>query len=195
MNCVGETTPDPKQTWFDETETHGTGNALTPKSMAAFTSKQYIVTLQPNIESINENLGLQHFGLQAKALNKCFHISKMEEDGDVIPRSARSDFNLRVSAKTEKTQELISLEADTAVFIEQVRKTFKDMVIKATKIEYQFLKIQIATDLVSSFRLATKAFLITDGIFQPSTLTLLSIQFLVLAHIKIVPTLVVYLKC
>jgi hypothetical protein len=127
--------------------------------MAAFIIKHYIVTIQPNISYITQKLGLQ-----AKALNKCFHISKMEDDNDFIPHLARNEFTFRVSVKTEKTQEFISLLEDTAVIVKQVRKKFKDLAIKATKIEYQVLNIQIATDLDSSFRLSTKSLLIADGI-------------------------------
>jgi hypothetical protein len=87
----------------------------------------------------------------------------MEDDDDFITRSARGDFTSRVSAKTNNNQEFISLQVYTAVIVEQVRKRLKDLVIKANEIEYQVPKIRIATDVASSFRLATKAFLIADG--------------------------------
>jgi hypothetical protein len=102
MDRTEETNPAPKRTWFDVTPTSGTGAAQTLKVMAAFTIKQYIVTLQPNITTITKKLGLQHIGLQARVFNKNFQVGKMEDDADFIPRLAQTEFSLKVSKKTEK---------------------------------------------------------------------------------------------
>jgi phosphomevalonate kinase len=59
---------------------------------------------------------------------------------------------------------LIDPKAETESIVQKVREKYKEQVIKATKIELQVMKNQITTDLASSTCLATKDFLIADGI-------------------------------
>jgi hypothetical protein len=89
MITITENTASTKRTRFDESTSAGTAEVTSPKALAANQVNAYIMSLQQYIGSILEKLGLSHIGIQAKALNKSFHITKMEEYEESIPRSAR----------------------------------------------------------------------------------------------------------
>jgi hypothetical protein len=89
MTTATEDTIATKRTRFNVSASAGTAEATSPKALAVNQVKAYIMSLQQDIGSILEKLGLRHIGLQAKDLNKSFHITKMEDDEDFIPCSAR----------------------------------------------------------------------------------------------------------
>jgi hypothetical protein len=103
MTSATETTATTKRARFDESASAGKAEATSPKALAANQVKAYIVSLQQDIGSILKKLGLNHISLQAKALNKSFHITKMEDDEEIIPRSARIEFTYKMPKKAEET--------------------------------------------------------------------------------------------
>jgi hypothetical protein len=164
MTSAAETTTTTKRTRFDPSASAGKVEATSPKALAANQVKAYIVSLQQDIGSILEKLGLNRISLQAKALNKSFHITTMEDDEDFIPRSDRIEFSYKMSKKAEEKPEFIALQEETIPLIIQIRKQLKTKVLAATKIELQVLQAEVLTDLAKAIRITTQAFLLQDGI-------------------------------
>jgi hypothetical protein len=112
--------------------------------------KAYILSLQQDIGFILEKLGLSHISLQAKYLNKSFHIIKMEDDEEFIPRSARIEFSYKMSKKAEEQPEFIALQEETTPLIIQIQKQLKADVLTATKIEIAVVQAEVVTDLAKA---------------------------------------------
>jgi hypothetical protein len=164
MTSATETTATTKRTRFDASASAGKAEATPPKALAANQVKAYIVSLQQDIGSILEKRGLNHISLQAKALNKSFHITKMEDDEEFIPHSARIEFTYKMSKKAEEKPEFIALQEETIPLIVHIRKQLKTKVLAATKIELQVVQAEVVTDLAKAIRITTQAFLLQEGI-------------------------------
>jgi hypothetical protein len=134
-----------------------------PKALAESFIRSHVASLQPQLATILEKLGIQHLNLLAKADNKDTMISKMESDPAFIPRSARLDFTLHMSKKAEATAEYHALHEETEKLLQSIRLGLKRQVIAATKIEYNVLRQEIRLDLARSLRIITRAFLIGDS--------------------------------
>jgi hypothetical protein len=164
MTSATETTATTKRTRFNTPATTGTAEATPPNALTDNQGKTYIVLLQQDIGSILEKLGLNHISLQAKALNKSFHISKMEDDEEFIPRSAHTEFSYKMSKKAEEKPEFIALQEDTFPLDIQIRKQLKTKVLAATKIELKVVQAEVLTDLAKAIRVTAQAFILQDGI-------------------------------
>jgi hypothetical protein len=111
-----------------------------------------------------KKLGLNHISLQVKALNKSLHISKMEDDEEFLPRSARIEFSYKMLKKAEKKPEFIVLQEETIPLVIQIRKQIKTKVLAATKIELKVVQAEVVTNLAKAIRITAQAFLLQDGI-------------------------------
>ena len=84
-----------------------------PKTLAETFIRSHVASLQPQLASILEKLGIQHVSLLAKAHNKDSVISQMESDPAFIPHSARLECTLNMSKKAEATTEFQILHEET----------------------------------------------------------------------------------
>jgi hypothetical protein len=134
-----------------------------PKALAESFIRSHVVSLQPQLATILEKLGIQHLNLLAKAYNKATVIHRMESDPAFIPRSARLEFTLHMSKKAEATAEYQALHEETERMLETFRLGLKRQVVSAGKIEYKVLCQDIQTDLAQSLRIITRAFLIGES--------------------------------
>jgi hypothetical protein len=164
MTSATETTTTTKRTRFDASASAGTAEATSPNALAANQVKAYILSIQQDIGSILEKLGLNHISLHAKALNKSFRISKMEDDEEFILRSARIEFLYKMSKKAEEKPECIALQEETIPLVFQIRKQLKTKVLAATKMELKVVEAEVVTNLIKAIQITAQAFLLQDGI-------------------------------
>jgi hypothetical protein len=68
-------------------------SASTPKAIADAFIKTHVTSLQPQLASILEKLGLQYLDLLHSLYNKKSQISKMESNEEFIPCLAQIDLN------------------------------------------------------------------------------------------------------
>jgi hypothetical protein len=134
-----------------------------PKTLAESFIRSHVVSLQPQLATILEKLGIQHVNLLAKAHSKATVIQRMEADPSFIPRSARIEFSINLSKKAEATAEFQTLHAETERMLQDFRLGLRRQVISAAKIEYNVLSHEIQTDLAMSLRIVTQAFLIGES--------------------------------
>ena len=71
---------------------------------------QHIAMLKPTLQTIFEEVAMDHIKILVKAENKRFHISKMVDEEDFIPRSARIKFDLKMSKKVDELPEFKTLK-------------------------------------------------------------------------------------
>jgi hypothetical protein len=152
---------------FDATSAQaGTGDPTratqTPIALADSFVKKHVMSLQPQLASILEKLGLQHVALLHKLQNKKVQITRMEGDEEFIPRSARIDFGFHMSKRAEERPEFLALQEETNSHITDFRKFLRQQIIKATRIEMTTLTEEIQVGYSKAIRLATEAFLVSD---------------------------------
>jgi len=123
---------------------------------------RHIATLKPTLQPILEEVAMDHIRILVKAENKRFHISKMEDEEDFIPRSARLKFDLNVSKRTDELPEFKTLKGSTEVSIMDFQKKLKADIIAATRLELKLLHQQALEDLCQAIGSITEAFLIID---------------------------------
>ena len=78
-------------------------NPTAPLGIAESTVRTHLESLHPNLASILLQPSLDYIKNQAQAFHKMKQITRMTDEVDVIPRSARVAFQFNVSAAAEKS--------------------------------------------------------------------------------------------
>ena len=157
-----------KRVRFDATSAHApngdplTATASTPKAIADSFITNHVVSLQPQLASILEKLGLQHLDLLHVFHNKKSQLTRMESNEEFIPRSARIEFKFHMSKNAEERPEFLALQEETDSHIATFRIFLRGQIIKATKIESMTIVENINIGFVKAIRVCTEAFLIGD---------------------------------
>ena len=134
--------------------------------------KFHLESLQPNLATILEKLSLDFVRLLAKAYNKEKQISRMANEDDLIPRSARVAFEFNVSNKAEKSPAFIQLKTETATLIDQFQRNLKAKIVEVTTLELSILRDDITEEFVKNIRFITQVFITNDGL-RPSDVDLI----------------------
>ena len=142
---------DPTANPIPSTE-HATQQPKAPKALAIAFVKSHAASLQPQVASILEQLGISHLNLLSKKYNKDTQIQKMEQNKEFLPRSARIDFTLNVSEKATSSAQFQQLVADTETKTQEFCFFLKKQIIAATKIESQILLDEIQDQFIESLR-------------------------------------------
>ena len=141
-----------------------TASLKSPKAIAESFITGHVASLQPQIAIILKKLGEQHIKLLHNVYNKTKQITRMEDDYDFIPRSARLEFKFFTSKKAAESPEFIALKEETDHLIIEFRKVLKRQIITATKIERNTLQQDIQVDFVKAIRLVAEAFIICQDL-------------------------------
>jgi hypothetical protein len=160
-----DTSSSTKRTRFDTSSVRipGSGNVRkiqAPKTLAESFIRGHVASLQPQIATILEKLGCQHIQLLAKLDNKTKQVTRMEEDDEFTPRSARVEFQFHMSKEATESAEFASLKEKTELDLTAFRKTLKGHIIEATRIERNIIHKSVIKDLVTSIRILTESFLV-----------------------------------
>ncbi len=127
--CVHLKPKDAKATKTDKDMT----TAKAPKALAESFMRGYVVTLQPQLAPILENLGLQHIKLLSCAYNKTQQIKRMEDDDEYFPHSTCEEFKFHVTSEVKKIAEFNMLKKETELAVVEIQKTLRDKLLTITK--------------------------------------------------------------
>ena len=155
----------PKRVRFDSTAKEPSGEdrqQATPKSLADSLIRRHVASLQPQLATILEKLGLSHIDLLHKLHSKKLQIDRMESSDEFIPRSARIEFMFHMSKAAGERPEFIALKEETDHRISEFRSFLSAQIIKATKIEYESYSELIKDNFVKAIRVAIQGFLVGD---------------------------------
>jgi hypothetical protein len=134
----------------------------TPMAAARSTLKNHCESLQPEIATLLQTLGKEHLLTLQKILHKDTQIKKLQDDDELIPRSARIKFTLTTSKLAEADPGYTGLKEETETLVLDFQKSLKTKIIKVTELEVKLLRAQIQVALASNLFVVTKALLICD---------------------------------
>ena len=156
------TTDQNKRLRFDTSARSPDDEVTTPLASAKKTLTTLCESLQPQIATLLLRLGKQHLLLLHKIWMKNKQAQKLENDDQLIPRSARVKFALSTSKLVEEDAEYIRLRDDTAVLVSNFQKDLKRKIVSVAKLEVRLTMNKLRLDLASAIRVAVQAFIITD---------------------------------
>ena len=84
-------------TMMNNTDTTDNSTTTSPSLVAKEYLRNHVASLHEQVAGILETLGRQQLQLLVKAYNKKKQVSRMEDDADFIPRSARVNFAFHMS--------------------------------------------------------------------------------------------------
>jgi hypothetical protein len=131
-----------------------------PKALAESFIRSSIASLHPIIATDVEKLGKEHIIL----LSKLNHLQKantrLVDDTELIPSSARIKFELSVSERVKEMPEYKALQEETVNIIQEAHKDLKIQIIAASKLEIKAITKEIQRHLAIALRLITNSFLL-----------------------------------
>jgi hypothetical protein len=136
----------------------------TPMAAARASLVLNCASLQPEIATLLTTLGKEHLLLMQKTLHKSSQIEKLNEDEELIPRSARIKFHLSTMKAAETDPGYIGLKAETETLVIAFQKALKTKVVAVAELEVKLLRSEIQKYLASNLYVATKALLICDNL-------------------------------
>ena len=134
-----------------------------PKGVALHLVRIFVTSLRPHLSPIILKAGESHLDHLHKLLTKVRQLTKMEDDAEFIPRSARLvEFEFRTSKKVEDSPEFQTVKADTISLVSEFRLALKAKIIATLKIEIALLRTEMYENLMQSIHKCITAHLISD---------------------------------
>ena len=93
----------------------------------------HTASLQPTIATILSNVASDYIRMQHKVFSKERQIKRFETDKDLIPRSAKSGFELRVMKEALSDSSFIAIQAELQPIVANSRKTVKTRSLRLIK--------------------------------------------------------------
>jgi hypothetical protein len=133
-----------------------------PMALAEAFIRSFVASLQPTLATIIEKLGKEHLILLSKLESKKTILNKLQENVDVIPRSARIEFQITGSKRAEQRPEFIALAEETSLMVTDFRKALRGQVIKSLRIEVSSIEDEIRDHLLKAIRLIAQSYMIAN---------------------------------
>lgn len=134
-----------------------------PKALAYAFVKSHISSLHPQVASIVERFAIKHIDLLVKHANKANQSTKLTENDEFIPRSARIKFEFHMSDTASESDKFKTLNTETQNLILAFQQTLKAQVVKAIEIEASTFLLEIQTNFVEAVKHISKAFLVLES--------------------------------
>ena len=140
-----------KKTRIDPQATNQENKNKAPLEVAVEQITVHVASLQSQLATILGRAAKSHLTSLSKLHHKKIQLTKMEEDNDFVPRSARLQFTLKASKLTEQSDELTTLQDETKTLVGEFQTSLKEKIVKATKIEEK----KMSASLLRTDRLGT----------------------------------------
>ena len=159
-----------KRVCFDNPSTMNTpkpltaGFDLTPKASSLLSVRNFAATLQKHLSPIYLSAGISHIERLHSWTTKVRQYSKMEDDTEFIPRSARLvNFEFRVTKKVEVLPEFLEVQAATNVMIQDFRFDLKVKIMQTLQIEINLLRESLYQNLAKELHSIVQATLVSKN--------------------------------
>jgi len=131
-----------------------------PKAAAEALIRKNAASLPTEIQSHLISIALDHFQKLHSIYTKTTKLTRMTEDEEFIPRSARLGFNLTANARTAQEAAFITLQQQTTSMIGSFQKQLRKQILHSAKLEKQTLLTEAAEHLAYAIRLTTQVCLL-----------------------------------
>ena len=136
-----------------------------PKGCALTSVSTFAVTLRRHLSPIVKKAAESHIDLLHKLITKMNQFTKMDDDSDFIPRSARMvNFDFRVTKKVENSPEFLAIKADTDTLVLEFKLALKQKIMKTLELECKLLREDLYAHLCINIHMVVQAFLITEQV-------------------------------
>jgi hypothetical protein len=137
---------------------------LSPLKAAEEFIVSHTASLRNEIATLLLDRGREHIHLAHKAYSKYQNQSRMENDDDYIPVSARVEFRLQAVKEAEELPEFQQLQDQAVAVIKEKQIALKKLVIATIKLEQKVLQEKLNKHFCDSIFMATKLFLTAQGV-------------------------------
>ena len=134
---------------------------ITPKAKTLALIDTHAATLQQPLSTILKKLGVQILELLHRKHIKDAQRTRIESDANLVPRSAKLNFELSVPREVEELHDFITLRASTAEDVSSMKARLKQRIIECIHIESKALSLKVREQLAHALHLATHAILIS----------------------------------
>ena len=146
----------------DSPSTLSKGTNQSPKGCALSSIRTFVVTLRQHLSPIVQQAAESHTDLLHKLITKMNQLTKMDDDSDFIPRSARMvNFEFRVTKKVENSPEFLAIKAETDTLVLEFKLNLKQKIMDTLRIECLMLREEFYEQLVTKLHFVVKAQLLT----------------------------------
>ena len=138
---------------------------LSPKTAALNSLHSFTASLHSNLKPIFDNLGEEWLDIISRHRSKMLQATKMIDDDDFIPRSARnsSKFEFYVPKSVEDLPEFTEIKDETETIVLTYRKALKQQILKVMKVEIEQLEKRAQLLFIKGCYMITKATLISES--------------------------------
>ena len=155
--------PDPKKQLTEAAAATPLDNAVsTPMGEAKASIQAFVASLWPKLSTILARLGNEYLLCLHKEISKSEQVTKLENEDDYIPISARVKFSLRNSKLVEQEEDYKTLVAETNDLVEAFQKNLKSKILAATKLEVKKLKAAKLDTLTLNLRMCVESCLLYE---------------------------------
>ena len=140
------------------TEKNSSPKMKSPKALALACVKGTAASLHPQVQKIVENYGIQFIDLYHKLQQKITQLSKMTNNPEFIPRSARINFEFYVRPEIKQTPEFSNIESSTTDLIKSFQLNLKEQIMATMRLDIQQLHNEIETTICHLLFYTAKAF-------------------------------------
>ena len=130
----------------------------TPKALALACVQGTAASLHPQVKPIVETYGNRLIDTYHKIQQKNTQLSKMENNLDFIPRSARINFEFYVRPEVQRTDEFNAIQSNTTALIKTFQLNLKEQIISTMKLDIKHLQTELETTICHLMYYTSKAF-------------------------------------
>ena len=144
-----------------------TNKVKTPKALAIASVEGHVASLHPQVSKIILSYTNKLIDLFHKLKQKETQLTKMNENEDFIPRSARVNFEFYLRPEIRQTDEFGIIQSETIDLIKTFQYGLKAQVVKTMKLDVDFLKNKLNIVTCELIYYTSKAF---HFFYNPTTI-------------------------
>ena len=142
---------------------------MPPLEIAISVIKTGLASLHGQFRDTLVKLGSEYVRIQAKIIQKKHRISKLENDTDYIPKSARCEFALTCIKQVKHDSKFIALQEKVNESINNFHSTLRGHIIESQKIELEVLYQECRKKFVKNIRTLTMNYLVLNRLDKTNT--------------------------
>jgi len=152
-----------KRTRIDASAASPSDTATTPMASARNSISTYVESLQPEVATILKRLAVEFLVSLHRLFMKQKQVTKLENDDELIPISARVNFTLKCSKLVEQDEEYLSLVSETNEIVKTFQNDLRAKIIATAKLEVTKLKAIAVDTFTKNLRMTVQTLLVCES--------------------------------
>ena len=141
------------------TTENGSTKMKTPKAIALACVQGHVASLRPQVAKIVKPYAETHVNIYAKLVHKKLQVDRMQKDQDLIPRSARNNFEFYVRPQIDEMDDFKVIKDETEAMIKDYQINLINQIIRVTLMEVNLLHRELNENAVHLIQHTTKHFI------------------------------------